>query len=321
MFHLHEKGIKLSARDLFLDARRVVDFSFVSHGHSDHLRNHKRILATPATAKFYRKFFASRRRQAELIELPYHQKYVHEELQITLYPAGHILGSAMILIEQNGQRLLYTGDFKLHRGKTAEAIEIPEADVLIMESTYGLPEYDFGAHREELPQKLRDWIDRTQRQGYTPVVLAYALGKAQEAMAILEEMDCSVRVYPQIWELAQIYGEFGIQFERSGSMAEGVDPDRDVIVMPPAALRRSVHLLNFPFRTMFLSGWATSPRAFSWVRWDDALPFSDHADFDELIEFVFRVNPKKVYTLHGFPEFAEALRKAGYDAEFLGPAT
>jgi len=317
LFTLDPKGLRLLIHDLFLDARRVVDFSFVSHAHSDHLRNHRNILASPATAAFYQYFHRERKRKANIHTLEYGKPYRIDELTITLYPSGHILGAAMIHVEYQGETLLYTGDFKLHKGRAAEAIQIPQADLLIMESTYGSPEYAFSRERPALPSKIGDWIRKTQRQGFVPVVLAYSLGKAQEAMAILEDLGFRPRVHPQIWDLAQIYKRFGIVFSKSRPFTEGFDPQRDVLIFPPGHFRRQAHMLPFRMKTLFLSGWANGQRRNHWIQWDDALPLSDHADFDELLDFVFMVNPRKVFTCHGFPEFARTLQHAGFNAEYL----
>ena len=318
MIQLEEKGIRLTRPELFLDAWRIVEFSFVSHGHSDHLRNHHKILCTPATGAFYRYFHKTRRRKAELLTPEYGAPVDIPGGRVRLLPAGHILGSAMILVEIDGTRILYTGDFKLTPSRTAESIVVPEADILVMESTYGHPSYRFRDQREELPQRLGGWVLATQRAGQVPIVAAYALGKAQEAIAILQELGFRVRVQPRIGEIAEIYRRFGVALGPTPILAEDFDRAQEVLIVSPAYYSRHAEALPQPHRTLFLSGWTAASDARFPFRWDDGLPLSDHADFDELLEFVARVNPKKVFTLHGFPEFARFLsREGGYDATFL----
>jgi len=315
LFEVHEKGIRLKPVELFLDARRVVPFSFVSHGHSDHLRNHRKILLTPPTADFYRHFHRERKRQAELVTLQYGQSTQIGEATVTLFPAGHILGSAMLLVEYRGIRFLYTGDFKLARDLTTESIRIPEADMLLMESTFGRPEYRFHRRRDDL--RMGDWILRVRRSGEVPVILAYALGKAQEAMAILQRFGFSLCVQPEIERLSAIYRTHGVELSPCRIFPEQLDPNHDVLILSPAFYRRNTGQLKFAHRTLFLSGWAAGNHHPSWFVWDDALPLSDHADFEELLEFVRLVRPQKVFTLHGFPEFAGLLQREGYQASYL----
>jgi len=317
LFELQEKGIRLKSAELFLDARRVVPFSFVSHGHSDHLRNHRRILLTPPTASFYRHFYARRKRQAELITMNFGEPLEIGETRIVLLPAGHILGSAMILAEHRGVRFLYTGDFKLAPDLTSEPIQVPEADILLMESTFGHPEYRFHRKRDRLPERIADWVRQTQRKNTVPVVLAYTLGKAQEAVAILQRFDFPLCVQPEIERLSAIYRRHGVRLSPCRAFPEEADLGNDVLVLSPAFYRRNAARMTFPHRTLFLSGWAAGNHTPSWYLWDDALPLSDHADFDELMDFVARVRPKKIFTLHGFPEFADILQRVGFDAAHL----
>lgn len=317
MFFYDEKGIKINHSELFLDAYRKVPFSFVSHGHADHLKNHHTIIATPATILFHR----LRARHQEAISLEFEQPYKIEEITLTLYPAGHILGSAMIRIERQGVSLLYSGDFKMKSGRTSERIVIPQADILIMESTYGNPDYCNMTDPEVIKQELFAIVEDCFRKGQSPIILAYALGKSQEAMKILGEAGYAVRVYHTAWEIAQIYRQFGIQFPNCALWRDGQLARGEILIMPPQLLNhRKVQSLPRNKRTTFLSGWANSTNVLR-GQYDHALPLSDHADFNELIEFVRQVNPRKVYTTHGFEDFPDHLRSIGFDAEYLRPNT
>jgi len=317
LFHYHAKGLRLSHHDLYLDADRIVPFSFVSHAHSDHLRNHQKILATPATIQFFNLRHEQKVRKAATLSLDFFQTLELDDFKITLYPAGHILGSAMILIEQHDCRLLYTGDFKLQPGLTAEPIQIPPADILIMESTYGHPDYCFHSQRPQIPFALAEWIDTTRHCGSLPVILAYSLGKAQEAMKMLGEMGFHVLVHSTIWRIAEIYNRFSITFPNCEILQNEVNPSEDVLILPPQ-LAPTIALPDLQnYRTLFLSGWAASHQQRGWQHYDGALPLSDHADFEELLLFAEAVHPQQIYLLHGFPEFADHLKRAGFQSEFL----
>ncbi len=308
----YDRGIRLAGSDLWLDAERKVPLSYVSHGHADHLKGHTRIIATPPTIRF----FQQRQHKVSATPVLYRQPFELDGLTIELYPSGHILGSSMIRVVRDGVSLLYTGDFKMRASATAEPIEIPQADVLIMECTFGRPEYRF-VDRDTLVQGLVHFVEETLLWGAVPAVLAYSLGKGQEAMKLLGEYGFRVAVWPAMWELALIYREFGIEFNNCARW--DYDPPRgEVLVIPPQALRyRSVRAIP-RLRTLLLSGWAADPKAKYRYGADEALPFSDHADFDELIDFVKAVGPKQVFTTHGFSDFPRYLRAAGFAAQELG---
>lgn len=308
---IYEHGIRLTDSDLWLDAERKVKFSYVSHGHADHLKNHDKIIATPATIRF----FEHRQRRTEAIPLEFGETMEIDGFQIELFPAGHILGSSMIRVTRNGVRLLYTGDFKLREGATGGKIEIPHADVLIMESTFGRPEYTF-LDGDSLINGLIHFVEETMLWGAVPTILAYSLGKGQEVMKILGDRGFNVRVWKTMWEISAIYEEFGTAFANCSMWNFG--PLRnEVLVIPPQAIRyRSVQKIP-RLRTLLLSGWGADPKAKYRYGADEVLPFSDHADFNELIAFTKMVNPTRVFTTHGFADFPQYLRAEGFDAEEL----
>ena len=315
MFFYDDKGIKINGLDFWLDAHRKTSFSFVSHGHADHLKNHDKILATPITARFH----AMRARQKESIVLNFNETLELDDLKIQLLPAGHVLGSAMILIKNDHSSLLYTGDFKLSDSKTSEPIKIPQADVLIMESTFGHPDYQFNNNIENVVDRLDDFIKQCFHQRITPIVLGYGLGKAQEAMKIIGELGYAVRVHKYAWQFAQVYQEFGVTFPNCAPWREGTLAMGEVLILPPH-LYKTRHINNLPRsrRSVLLSGWSNGDNGFRYNS-DEVLPLSDHADYNDLFTFVKKVNPQKIYTTHGFDEFPQHLCAAGFDAELLKP--
>ena len=313
MFTYQPAGIKLDVTDLWLDAQRKVDFSFVSHGHADHLKKHRKILATPATARFHQ----LRQGRAEFLLLEFGQPLQVDDLTIQLYPAGHILGSAMIHIQHEGLSLLYTGDFKMQPGLTCEPIDAPPADILIMESTYGHPDYVFNRTRDSMINELLDFIHGCFRRAETPVVLAYSLGKAQEAMKILGDSGYAVKVHHSAWELAEIYAEFGVCFRNCSLWDEQPLAAREILILAPHLMRtRSIRSLA-RFRTVLLSGWSMGFNPMGNAA-DHIIPFSDHADFSELFQLIDQVQPKRIYTTHGPEEYPLLLQDRGYNAVRLG---
>ena len=309
-----DRGVYVPELDLWLDSTRKRDQSVISHAHSDHTGRHRRPVVTPNTLLLLREYL----KNSDPIVLPYGEPLQTPDYTITLYPAGHCLGSAQTLVvsKTTGHRLLYTGDIKTRPSPTNEPLKPVQAHTLVIESTYGRPEYVFPSQEQTLAtasQTLRMWLARGER----PVALAWRLGKAQEVLHHLLEEGFDVITEPRIFEAVQVYREAGISFPGKVSTFDGNWPEGTVALFPPG---RSVQaLIEFRHqRTMELTGWAASNSRHHWRRPVDAsLPFSDHADYNELLSYVETVKPEQVYTVYGFPDLAAKLRTMGYPAVHL----
>ena len=317
MFH-YDQDILVHSIGLWLDAGRKKDFSFVSHAHSDHLNRHGRILATPATIALgrererFRRASSSRglpRRSPDEMPLEFRAPLDLGGATVTLYPAGHVLGSAQILVECDGHRLLYSGDFCPEATAAAEGIEIPRADTLIMECTYGLPGHRFPP-RESVVADLCNFVEKALARKTTPVCLAYALGKGQEVMRILSESGFAVAAEAETWQLSRVYDSFGVHFNRC-RLLDGPPKAKEAVVTPSLA-RVAEFLGRRRVRTAAVTGWASGGFSYRAASADVRIPLSDHADFDGLMRYVEAVSPEKVYIVHGPAEFAWYLKKAGF---------
>lgn len=311
-----DPDLRICNTEIYLDPREPREVGIISHGHADHIGRHRHFIATPATAAFLRLRQGDDLRGTELQFGEVHERDGH---QISLHPAGHILGSAMVRISDGSRSVVYTGDARLRASLTAEPAEIPRCDVLITESTYGSPEWRFPP-REQLAADLLALCRRIMDRGRTPVLLAYSLGKAQEVMAMLRESDLRVVVHPFIARIAGIYERMGVDlgaWDVWGGQAGLFRPpqgssSRKVILMPPH-LRSEIRRVPNA-ETVTLSGWALHGRLNGN---DHGLPLSDHCDFDELLELVEASGAEVVYVTHGSNRFARELRARGVRAEFL----
>ncbi|MCA1850210.1 MAG: MBL fold metallo-hydrolase, partial [Acidobacteria bacterium] len=135
----YREGLYLPDLDLWLDADGPRERCVISHAHSDHIAEHRAIVSTPETARI----FQHRRGGAEVEMLRYGERRDYGRYALTMFPAGHCLGSAQVLVESGGERLVYTGDFKLRPNVAAESAVIVPCDTLVMESTFGDPQYRF----------------------------------------------------------------------------------------------------------------------------------------------------------------------------------
>ena len=310
----YRKGVWLPQAGWWLDAQARAERSFVSHAHSDHIARHKEVICTPATARFLHARLPGRR---TVTEVPFGRPHSLEfGLTATLHPAGHILGSAQILLEHESHgSLLYTGDFKLRSGLAAEKCATPRADVLIMETTFGLPRYVFPPDEDTIA-KLVDFCATAIAEGATPALLCYSLGKSQEVLRALASANLPVMLHADTLRLTRIYEQLGVTFP-SHREFDAREVAGHVVICPPHA---NGLLSRIPaVRTAVITGWAIDSSAIYRMRCHAAFPLSDHAGFDDLLRFVELVQPKRVLTLHGFArEFAQTLRTRGVDALALG---
>jgi putative mRNA 3-end processing factor len=221
----------------------------------------------------------------------------------------------MLAVSSIDGSILYTGDFKLRPSATAEPAQPPRADVLIMESTYGQPRYRLPPREESIAQLLTI-VSRILNDGRTPVIHAYVLGKAQEVTRILALAGVRVVQHPLVHAISLIYQRCGCDLGPL-ELCDGDPPADAAVVAPPRRQKAAtLHGLRRPV-SIGVTGWAIDPAC----RWrlgvDYAVPLSDHADFDELIECIERVEPAVIYCTHGPPEFVTLLRERGHNAHPL----
>jgi len=310
VFHF-DNGLRLVDTDLALDVRRRQPCGFISHAHADHVGRHDLTLCTAATAALLEARWGQRATRI----LDYGKPYELGNCRLTAYPAGHVLGSAMLLIEYQGQRLLYTGDFRLGPSATAEPIELPRADILVMECTFGHPSYRFPA-RARLERELVGCVRRALQAELTPVIFAYSLGKAQEVISVLDMARIPVVQHPQVLAISRVYQQLGINL---GPLNELNSPQAlsSAWILPPRNTRSARAVLPVRRIEIAVSGWAMEPRMRRRLGGDYQIPLSDHADFDELLRCIERVSPSTVYCWHGQSSFVEHLRRRGWNAYWL----
>jgi putative mRNA 3-end processing factor len=304
-------GLHLSGTPLWLDASRKSELSFVSHAHSDHIARHERVIATAPTLRFMQHRLGA---VSGALSVPYRRPFELGPLVIELLPAGHVLGSAQIRITRaDGVRIVYTGDLNLSPALTAESAEVAECDILVMESTFGLPRYVF-APKEETFAAVERWVQAQLERGVAPIILAYSLGKAQEAIKFLTSRGFDVCAHSSVAEMAQLYFELGMPVGKVRSF-EGALQDGEVGVFPPHALGRKAVRRIWPRALAVLTGWAVDPGAARRYGADIAFPVSDHADFCQLLAYAKATGASEVLTLHGFArELAASLRQEGFCA-------
>lgn len=283
--------------------------AIVSHAHSDHLKAHEKIVATAPTVELaglnYKRF------EAQAID--YHRSFELGPARIELAPAGHMLGSAQVILDIKGERIVYTGDIKIEDNRTCPKAEIHPCDTLLIDTTYGMPHYKF-PDINECREMLLDFVAKSLKKGVTPVILAYSFGKAQEAMEILSDAGFEMDVYKKAYEAALVYKKFGVNLKGFYPLGEKPVSGR-VVILPPGAFRYVDSRGWGRYKTCFLSGWVLDRKKGFGRSNGFGIPLSDHASFDDIIAYVEQAKPRRIFTLFGPPNIAEYLRRIGYKAE------
>ncbi len=306
----------LPEQGLWLDPVRPRPKAVISHAHSDHVARHQVAYATPAT----RRLVTHRLPWPGLFEeLPYGQAVDLGGTSLTLVPAGHVLGSAQVVLDTAGGRILYTGDLKTRNGFTADAAEPVPADILIIESTFGRPRYTFPDEREVIAAVI-DWCRMALGDGSTPVLLGYSLGKGQEILSALAHEGFDIVLHPAHFAVTEVYRELGCRFPGYRRLEGDVEAG-SVLLCPPRG-RAARHFSTLPqFKTAVLTGWAMDTSLKERLGVDAVFPLSDHADFGELCRYAERVGAAITYTVLGFDEeLAIHLRRRGLKAQPLRAA-
>jgi Cft2 family RNA processing exonuclease len=319
LLELRPEGLFAPAFGAFLDPPAPVARAFLSHAHSDHATaGHGEVWATPETVALYRRRHPEWSGAAR--EIPYREEVSKGGAVLRLHPAGHVLGSAQIWIGSEAESLLYTGDFKRRPARTTPPAEAPRAATLVTEATFGLPVFRFPG-REELERRLVEACRAALDAGETPVLLAYALGKSQEAAAILASAGIPTVLHGAAWKLLPVYEAAGFPLPLSRAYETGPALPGEALVVPPSCVRTPVVQRIKKRRIVYLSGWAIREAARAEFDADVLLPFSDHADFDDLLAHVEETGASRVVATHGFAaDFARILAARGRDAVALPEA-
>ena len=321
------EGLYCPPGDFYIDPVRPVARAVVTHGHADHARSgHGAVLATPETLAImgerYGADFTATRQAA-----PYGETVARDDVEVTLVPAGHVLGSAQAVVRWKGLTMVVSGDYKRRRDPTCQAFEPVPCDVFITEATFGLPVFRHPDDAGEIARLLRSVAQFPER---THMVGAYALGKAQRVIRLLREggWDKPIYVHGAMERLNRLYEDHGADL--GPLLPATVDRKQDfagaIVVGPPSALAdRWGRRFNDPVLA-FASGWMRVRARARQRGVELPLIISDHADWDELTATVDEIRPGELWITHGREEAlarwaelrgipARALALVGYEEE------
>ena len=320
----HPHGLYIPAADAWVDPSQPVARALVTHGHADHARGgHGKVWATPETLAI----MECRYGPQEGSPIAYGETVTLGEVEATFVPAGHVLGSAQILLEHKGERIVVSGDYKRRPDPTCPPFLPVPCDIFITEATFGLPVFrhpDTGSEIDRLLEALHANPERCVLVG------AYALGKAQRLIMELRGRGHHdpIYIHGAMERLCQLYRDWGIDLgvllPATGIKAAAMRGH--IIVAPPSALNdRWSRRLPDPITAM-ASGWMRTRQRARQKNVELPLVVSDHADWDELTDTIQEVAPTEVWVTHGRDDAlvhwcmtrqikARALALAHYDDE------
>jgi putative mRNA 3-end processing factor len=321
------QGLYCAPGDFFIDPVQPVARAVITHGHSDHARaGHGAVLATPETlaimAERYGAGFAEAEQPARYGEA------VHRgEVEVTLVPAGHVLGSAQAVVRWKGLTMVVSGDYKRRRDPTCAPFEPVPCDVFISEATFGLPVFRHPPDHEEIARLLRS-VEQFPERAH--MIGAYALGKAQRVIRLLREAGWArpIYVHGALERLNRLYEANGVELGplEPATQAAKKDFAGQIVIGPPSALQdRWSRRFPDPVAA-FASGWMRVRARARQRGVELPLVISDHADWDELTATVDEIRPGELWITHGREEAlarwaelhgisARALALVGYEEE------
>jgi len=315
------RGIHLPQIDLWLDCTEDCWNAWISHAHSDHAQGlHGRVFGTPETLGIYRaRVLEAAENGSDYVEMGFGEPVEYHGGRLTAFPASHILGAAQLLIEYRGERLVYTGDIKLREPLCGTPTTIVSCDRLIIESTFGLPIYRF-LDRAEARARIVAFARECLDQGLTPVFIGYSLGRGQEIVHVLCEAGIQTAVHGSIARFLRWYEHAGYAFDGWEPYENKATDGKALVVVPDFCNYLEASGKNI--RLAYISGWAALDNARTRVGAEVLIPYSDHADFEELLALVEGSGAREVDVVHGYTEpFARVLRARGLDARAPMPET
>ncbi len=290
-------GIYLPLADAWIDPSQPVARALVTHGHADHARGgHGAVWATPETLAIMDVRYGAQAGHP----VAYGESIRMGPIDLSFVPAGHVLGSAQIVLDHGGERVVVSGDYKRRPDPTCAAFQPVPCDVFVTEATFGLPVFRHPDTRDEIDKLLAALRAEPER---CVLVGAYALGKAQRVIAEARAMgfDDPIYLHGALQRLCDLYVELGVDLGelRPATGVAKAELQGRIVIAPPSALNdRWSRRLPDPITAM-ASGWMRVRQRARQRGVELPLILSDHADWDELTQTLTEIAPKEVWVTHG----------------------
>jgi putative mRNA 3-end processing factor len=312
-------GLYCEAGRFHVDPWLPVPRAVITHAHGDHARpgSEQYICAAPGAELLRRRVGA----EASITTVPYGQRLQLGAATISFHPAGHVLGSAQVRVEEDGVSWVVTGDFKRQADPTCAPFEPLTCDVLVSEATFALPVYCW-PRPEIVIEQIRQWWSANGEAGRATVLFCYALGKAQRLLALLApHVDRPVYVHGAIAAFVDLYRAAGVAMAPTIPVAEtmkGRSFAGELILAPEMAIGTTWMRRFGSHETGFASGWMRVRGNRRRRSFDRGFEISDHADWPALLQTIRESGARRVRLTHGYGDpLARYLRDQGLEADVI----
>ena len=313
------EGLACPRGGFHIDPVAPVDLAIVTHAHADHARPGSRryVCAAPGAAVLRRRLGPD-----ALIEAwPHGEAHRFGDVEVSLHPAGHVLGAAQVRVSDAHETWVVSGDYKRDADPTCAAFAIVPCDTFVTEATFALPIYRWPPV-DEVMAEVRTWLAANERIGRPSVIFAYSLGKAQRLLALLADvLTAPPLAHGAIVAMTEAYRESGVALPEVEPVAEtmrGARTKGRVVLAPPSAIN-TPWLKRFPdASTAMVSGWMRVRGARRWKGVDRGFVLSDHADWPGLLDTIAATGARRVLATHGYADvLARACLERGLEAGVL----
>lgn len=311
-----DKGIYCEAGDFYIDPWKPVKRAVITHAHSDHAyRGHHFYLAHHLSLPVLRyRLGADIRVQG----LEYEEKIQHQGVNISLYPAGHIIGSSQVRVEQNGEVWVASGDYKTEADGISTPFEPVQCNTFITESTFALPVFQWKPQQQVFAE-IENWWQNNREQDVASVLFCYSLGKAQRLLCGLDVSRGPVFAHGAIENINDVLRLSGLKIPQVNRVTvENHKEDfRKALILATVSVQNSSWLRKMaPYSLGNASGWMQIRGNKRRGATDTGFVLSDHADWNGLNHAVKATGAEQVFVTHGYTyQFARWLREQGLDAK------
>lgn len=300
LLSLTKNGLYCEAGDFYIDPWEPVDRAVITHAHSDHARHDsKHYLANTGSERLLRTRLGQ---NISIQTLDYGEPLKFSDATITLFPAGHILGSAQVRVESRGEVWVVSGDYKLGPDRTCAPFEPVPCDTFISEATFGLPIYRWPAS-EAVFEQINQWWRINQARGKASVLFCYALGKAQRVLAGVDSTIGPIFTHGAVERVTQDYRQSGIALPSTtiaGIAPHKTDWSKALILAPPSAAGTPWLRRFGAVSTGFASGWMAVRGMRRRKAVDRGFVLSDHTDWTGLHTAIAASGASNVLVTHGY---------------------
>ena len=309
----NDKGIYCAQADVYLDPWRPVDKAIISHGHADHSRwGHKKYITHHSNIAIIK----HRLGEINVSGKDWNETFMINNVQFSLHPAGHIIGSAQIRVAYKGEVWVFTGDYKTEDDGVATPYEPVKCHTFITECTFGLPAFKWQS-QQEVFSEINNWWQQNQSDGRTSVIFGYSLGKAQRLLKYLDTSIGKIYTHGAIENMTEVLRP-QLKMPETTRITRDVKKEEikgNIVVAPPSAHGTPWIKKMVPYVTASASGWMTFRGARRRRAIDRGFVLSDHCDWQGLLSSIKETGAEKIICTHGYTDiFSRYLHEIGYDA-------